>query len=86
MLGLIAGRISIEICVISAQRLRHRAPAPCILVAFRVTRNGLDDDKWETAEVGTPMGQSRSSSSSTTRARNLREHDAHGHAGGNASS
>eukprot|EP00972_Heterocapsa_arctica_P009034 1329643-Heterocapsa_arctica.AAC.1 len=77
IMGLITGRNSIgKICVISAQRLRHRAPAPSNLVAFRVTRDGLDDDKWENAEVGTPTRQSRSSSSSTTRGRNLRKHDA----------
>eukprot|EP00972_Heterocapsa_arctica_P034800 5122605-Heterocapsa_arctica.AAC.1 len=56
--GIITGRYSIrKLCVISAQRLRHHAPAPSKFVTFKDTRDGLEDDKWENAEVGTPTGQ-----------------------------
>eukprot|EP00972_Heterocapsa_arctica_P084321 12421977-Heterocapsa_arctica.AAC.1 len=36
--------------IISAQRHRHRAPAPSKFVTSRGTRDGLDDGKYENAE------------------------------------
>eukprot|EP00972_Heterocapsa_arctica_P011528 1690054-Heterocapsa_arctica.AAC.1 len=48
-LSFTTGRKCFESCAISAQRIRHRAPAPRNVVTLRATRNGLDDGKWENA-------------------------------------
>eukprot|EP00972_Heterocapsa_arctica_P038021 5595601-Heterocapsa_arctica.AAC.1 len=53
---------------ISAQRNRHRKPAPQKAVTRGAARDGLDDGKWENAEFRTTTRQSCTGSSSTTRA------------------
>eukprot|EP00972_Heterocapsa_arctica_P046234 6821313-Heterocapsa_arctica.AAC.1 len=84
ILGGWTGKKSVESCAISAQRIRHRAPAPRKCVTLRDTKNGLDEGRWENAEFGTSTRQSCTGSSSTSRTRDLREHEGHGHAVGNA--
>eukprot|EP00972_Heterocapsa_arctica_P051499 7574311-Heterocapsa_arctica.AAC.1 len=65
----------IEICDISAQRFRHRKPAPQTAVTLGAARDGLDDEKWENADSRITTGQGRTGSSSTARSRVLREHE-----------